>query len=164
MTERPGINEWCLRLADVVSQRGTCPRRKVGCILVNSLDHIIGTGYNGVARGLHHCEGAHECPGVAMMSGTGLDACQAIHAEQNALLQCRNVQEIEAAFVTVSPCMTCAKLLLNTSCKLIVFRNEYANAEAVKNLWLSSGRDWVQLTSDNDIGTDADLKRMLKYC
>lgn len=86
----------------------------------------------------HACEGAHA------PSGQSLDACQAIHAEQNAMLQCRDVYAIHTAYVTASPCITCCKLLLNTSCQRVVFLEEYPHA-AAKELWLSAGRRWDKL-------------------
>jgi dCMP deaminase len=86
----------------------------------------------------------HRCPGATSKSGTDLDSCQAIHAEQNALLQCEDVYSIDTAYVTASPCITCTKLLLNTSCRRIVYRDEYPHP-AARKLWTSSGRDWEQL-------------------
>lgn len=83
----------------------------------------------------------HACSGSSSPSGTNLDACQAIHAEQNAMLQCRDVYAIHTAFVTASPCMTCVKLLLNTSCERVVYLEEYPHS-AAKDLWLGAGRAW----------------------
>ena len=85
----------------------------------------------------------HACPGADSPSGTNLDACQAIHAEQNALLQCKDVYSIHTCYVTASPCVTCTKLLLNTGCQRIVFVEEYPQP-AAKDLWVSSGRQWSQ--------------------
>lgn len=150
---RPSRDEWALRMAFLVSQRSTCVRRSVGCVLVNARGHILATGYNGVAAGLVHCndhDPFHEtgfpyaCSGAWSPSGTNLDGCQAIHAEQNALLQCKDVYDIESAFVTVSPCMTCVKLLMNTSCKRIVFAEEYSHKNA-ELLWVGAGRHWIHL-------------------
>lgn len=60
------------------------------------------------------------------------------------MLQCRDVYAIHTAYVTASPCMTCIKLLLNTTCERIVFVEEYPHPEARK-LWESAGRAWEQL-------------------
>ncbi len=84
------------------------------------------------------------CSGAKSPSGTNLDGCQAIHAEQNALLQCRDVYSIYTCYVTTSPCMTCTKLLLNTSCKRIIFKVRYSQTEAEK-LWTSAGREWIEI-------------------
>jgi dCMP deaminase len=150
--------QWAMKLAQLTSQRSTCCRRQVGCVMLNESGHVISTGYNGVAAGLPHCneeDGAIDtsfdelanhypfaCDGANSPSGTNLDGCQAIHAEQNALLQCKNVYEIHTVYVTTSPCMTCTKLLMNTSCQQIVFVEEYPHAQA-KDLWESAGRKWL---------------------
>jgi dCMP deaminase len=146
-------DEWALKLALITAQRTTCCRRAVGCVLLNARGHVLSTGYNGVAAGLPHCNEhdpwhpigfPHECSGAHSPSGTNLDSCQAIHAEQNALLQCRDMYAIDTAYVTASPCMTCCKLLLNTSCRRIVYVDEYPHS-AAKDLWTGAGRVWEQL-------------------
>lgn len=156
---RPTRDQWAMSLAVVTAKRATCLRRQVGCVLLNFRGHVLSTGYNGVARGLPHCSELatdealchpderypFACPGSGAPSGTNLDGCQAIHAEQNALLQCSNVYEIQTCYVTTSPCITCTKLLLNTSCERIVFLDEYPHTEA-KALWERSGRTWQQIT------------------
>jgi dCMP deaminase len=123
---------------------------------------VLSTGYNGVAAGLPHCnerdpiptinrklgrnvpEFPHACPGACSPSGTNLDGCEAIHAEQNALLQIRDVYQLHTCYCTTSPCITCVKLLLNTSCQRIVFDEEYPQPHA-KEMWVSAGRLWEQL-------------------
>lgn len=152
-------------MAELVATRSTCLRRAVGCVLVNERGHVIATGYNGVAMGLPHCnervdspihhlgEGdvivdfhPHACAGAAAPSGSNLNACGAIHAEQNALLQCRDVWEIHTCYVTASPCVTCAKLLLNTSTRRIVYLHPYApeHVAAVAQLFDLGLRTFVQ--------------------
>jgi len=83
----------------------------------------------------------HACSGAAAESGTMLDSCEAIHAEQNALLQCQDVRQIHTCYVTTSPCVTCTKLLLNTSCQRIIYQLPYPQPEA-KALWEKAGRTW----------------------
>lgn len=167
---RPDSDEWALRLAEVVSQRATCLRRSVGCVLTNARNQVLATGYNGRAADLPHCNevtgtgyitGNQEvlhykqgCKGmvsseglvIAIKSGTNLDACEAIHGEQNALLQCRDVYAIHSCYVTHSPCITCVKLLMNTGCRRIVFRERYAHDEAARLLWgEQDGKQWIHL-------------------
>jgi dCMP deaminase len=55
MTIRIPSDWYFLKMANLASERATCKRRKVGCILVNSKKHVIATGYNGVAAGQEHC-------------------------------------------------------------------------------------------------------------
>lgn len=143
-TKRISTNEYFMAIAKLVAARGTCIRRKVGCVLVNGHKHIIATGYAGVPSGFDHCVDK-PCPGALSTSGTGLDKCQAVHAEQNALLQCSNIFNIEACFTTTSPCIHCIKLLLNTSCKIILYEEKYPGFENVAELWQSSGRLILQI-------------------
>ena len=161
---RPNRDTYFLRMARLVSTRATCLRRSVGCILVNARGHVLATGYNGNAAGMPHCNDStrfnvawdrfedsnlypHACPGAESPSGTNLDGCQAIHAEQNALLQCRDVFEIDTCYCTTAPCMTCTKLLMNTSCKRILFIEDYPHAEEARKLWQSKvGQVWFKGT------------------
>jgi dCMP deaminase len=167
---RPPKDETWLVVARAIAEQSTCLRRRVGCVLTNRRGHVLATGWNGVASGQPHCnerapyddnEAAYDavhggfnhqypnaCVGATAPSGTALDQCQAIHAEQNALLQCRDAYAIETCYCTASPCVTCVKLLLNTSCRRIVFIEEYPHHEA-EDLWLSGEarfrREWRQI-------------------
>lgn len=138
---RPDSDDYFLQMAKLVAQRATCARRAVGCVLVNLQGHVLATGYNGVCRGEIHCTDV-PCPGAQQPSGQGLHLCQAIHAEQNALLQCRDINEIHAAYCTASPCIQCMRLLANTSVQRIVFLEEYPHAES-RGLAAAHFIDWV---------------------
>lgn len=146
---RPSREATMLRVAHVLGQRSTCYRRRVGAVLTDIYGRVLSMGHNGSARGQQHCT-AVPCAGAKLPSGTGLDMCQAIHAEQNALMFCMDVMKIDTCFVTASPCVTCVKMLMNTSCKHIVFAEEYPH-EAAKQLWLKSAenRTWLHF-----IGTE----------
>lgn len=154
---RPSRDEWAMQLAVETAKRSTCCRRQVGCILLNARGHVLATGYNGVAAGQLHCnhhdpfhsEGLpYACEGAHSPSGTDLDNCQAIHAEQNALLQCSDVYMIHTAYVTTAPCITCVKLLLNTSCQHIIFADDYPHPQAGK-MWKAAGRTWSRMSELN---------------
>jgi len=164
-SQRISIEYWAMQLAVITSLRSTCARRQCGCILLDERNHVIATGYNGVASGLQHCKDSasyyyrgdvnlghvdsprlaeYACPGASLDSGEGLELCMAIHAEQNAILQCSDVYKIKSVYSTTSPCITCTKLLLNTSCTEIVFKEKYPHEEAAE-LWKSTGRSWIHL-------------------
>ena len=130
---RPDIDIWGLQLAKVVSARSTCMRLQVGCVLLNKRGHIIATGYNGVASGQPHCN---------KQTCADLETCQALHAEWNALLQCRNVYEIDTCYITNAPCFNCTKLLLNTSCQRIIFHEGPLQPKS-QNIWSLAGREWI---------------------
>lgn len=85
----------------------------------------------------------HACKGSDLQ--TGADGCEGIHAEQNAILQCGRADDVATAYVTLSPCRACAKLLMNTGCRRIVFDREH-DLE-VGEMWTKSGpgRTWELL-------------------
>jgi dCMP deaminase len=147
LEDRPELGLWGLQIAEVVSTRATCARRAVGCVLLDAKGKILATGYNGRASGLTHCAGRQglRCEGASAPSGTQLSACEAIHAEQNALLACSDVSKIHTAAVTTSPCVTCVKLLMNTGAQSIVFRDLYPDHTESQRLWESAGRKWIHL-------------------
>ena len=64
------------------------------------------------------------------------------------MLQCRDVWSIATAYVTASPCMTCVKLLMNTSCLRIVYLEAYPHPEA-QALWCGTGRRWDKLDAES---------------
>jgi len=166
---RSSIDAWALSLAVVTAKRGTCLRRQVGCVLLDARRRVLATGHNGVARGLPHCNEAifgeevptsgpygvrpvlhpHACAGAKLKSGMGLDTCEAVHAEVNACLQCGDVMAIESCYVTVSPCVSCTKLLMNTGCRRIVFRTPYIQDETSRALWEKlPGRTWEHFVEE----------------
>jgi dCMP deaminase len=163
-----------MEVAQVTAKRATCLRRSVGCVLLDKDGFILSTGYNGVASGMAHCNRMESqfidsyrdvktnkdvivtedsypaaCPGAFAKSGTNLDGCHAIHAEQNALLRCPDVRRIHTCFVTASPCMTCTKLLMNTGCSRIIFAEPYPHNEA-QQLWESHGGEWIHYAAIKD--------------
>ena len=140
---RPPTDFYFLRMAYLVSERGTCARRKVGCVFVNKRNHVIATGYNGNPSGFIHCIN-QPCDGAKSKSGKDLDKCQAIHAEQNALLQCKDVYDIDRVYTTLEPCVHCIKLLLNTSAKQIIFGEKYVH-DLARSLWEISGRGYTYI-------------------
>lgn len=150
MDHRPSIDEWAMKLCEVVAQRGTCHRRLVGCVLTDSRGRVLATGYNGVASGTQHCRGVSgiRCAGAFAASGQNMDGCEAVHAEQNALLQCKDPDKIFTCYTySCSPCMNCLKLLLNSGCERLVFHEVYD--QRVLDLWTKTGRSYeiLQLPS-----------------
>lgn len=163
---RPSKDEVWMSVARRISQLSTCWRRSVGCVLIDVRGHVSSTGYNGVHPHAKHCNEPktvgvdfktasfdpkieipsgtktvypYACDGARLPSGTGLDLCEAIHAEQNALLQCKSPWELATAYITTAPCITCTKLLLATSCQTIFFGEDYQGNAGLK-LWIESER------------------------
>jgi dCMP deaminase len=134
---RPPRDVVMLKMALELGTLSTCARRAVGCILTDKHHEIVGSGYNGRPAGEVHCNerDAFACEGADASSGTNLTACEAVHAEINALMQCKDRWNIHTCYVSCSPCLSCIGPLLNTSCQRIVFAEKYPHTEAKKR-WL----------------------------
>ncbi len=120
-----------MAMAIVLGGRSTCIRRMVGCVALDFNNHVIGSGYNGPPRGTVHCI-QHACPSVDK-SGMGLETCRAIHAEQNALLQCHDVMAIRTIYTTAKPCIHCIKLIQNTGCREVIYFQDYPHEYNVRS-------------------------------
>ena len=79
---RPSWDEYFMGIVDLIKERSTCLRRKVGAVIVKD-KRILSTGYNGAPQGCVHCEDIgclREKLGIP--SGQRHELCRAIHAEQ----------------------------------------------------------------------------------
>lgn len=139
---RPTKDQWFMEISEVTAKRATCPRRQVGAVIVDHKGYVLSTGYNGTPNGIAHCID-EPCEGAHCASGSGLDLCQALHAEQNAIARLKEPFAAETMYVTTAPCMSCTKLALATSIKRVVFKSDYPSSG--KELWEKAGRTWEQL-------------------
>ena len=128
--KRPNIDEYFLKIASVVAERSTCRRHHVGAVAGKD-KHILATGYNGAAAGLKDClELGCLRDEMNIESGTRHEICRAIHAEQNVIIQTSlHGISLEGAtiYVTHSPCILCAKMLVNARIKRFVTFGSYAD-------------------------------------
>lgn len=136
-------------IARAVAARSTCRRRRVGCVLFDEYGIDIGTGRNGTPKDTPHCIDT-PCAGANFPSGEGLDKCDAVHAEINALMHCPDINRIRTAVCTTAPCINCVRALLNTACKEILFIEDYPHVES-KDKWERAGRLWRQYTGPDFI-------------
>lgn len=148
---RPTIDGTMMEVAFAMAKRGTCGKRQVGCVLADGRGRILAAAYNGVPRGMPHCRdtgGAEDraCDGMGRAAGS--DLCESVHAEQNALMQCRDPDAVRTVYVTVGPCMRCAKMLLNTGAERLVFAEPYGEEPQALELWKRAGRQAFRLTRD----------------
>ncbi len=138
---RPGIDEYFLKIAMVVGERSTCLRHHVGAVAVRD-KHILATGYNGAASGLKDClELGCLRDKMNIESGTRHEICRAIHAEQNVIIQAAlHGTNLAGAtiYVTHSPCILCAKMLVNAKIKRYVTFGSYAD-ESFIDLFKEAG-------------------------
>jgi len=125
---RPDWDTYFMDIAHVVARRANCSRRKVAAVLVQDR-RIVSTGYNGTPRGITNCfEGGCERCASDAPSGDSLGECVCCHAEENAITQAafygiaaRNA----TLYVTISPCLFCAKMIINAGIKEVVYEQEY---------------------------------------
>lgn len=137
MFMRPSWNEYFMDIVDLVKTRSTCLRRQVGAIIVKD-KRILATGYNGAPVGIRHCSEVgclRQEQGVP--SGERHELCRAIHAEQNAIVQAAMSGTSilgSTIYVSAQPCSLCAKMIINSGIKKIVFKGEYPDKLAMDML------------------------------
>lgn len=130
-----------MQIAHVVRRRSTCSRHRVGCVITNldpyrfatgatypesvspwdkrtSHTRILAMGYNGMEAG-----GKNEC------DSSQPGQCGCIHAEQNALIKA--APGLKAVFVTMSPCLMCARLMINAGAQAIYYDDEYRDPAGI---------------------------------
>jgi len=116
--------------AYTVAENSHCRRLKVGALIANKrLDQIYGFGYNGNAKGL-----ANDC------DSSTPGKCGCIHAEMNALLKAVPDDKEKVMFLTHSPCLTCAKLIINSGFKYLYYGELYRDSGPLKLLDYSGVR------------------------
>lgn len=141
-----------MEIAATVSRRGNCLRRRVGTVVVVD-KRIISTGYNGTPRGTANC---HEggCPRCAapvdeIGRGTKLEDCLCSHAEENAITQAAyHGVSLKGGrlYTTFSPCLTCAKMIINSGICEVVYNEKYPLTETVFSLFETAGVKTRQYT------------------
>ncbi len=144
---RPDWDEYFMNIADMVKTRSTCMRRQVGAVIVRDR-RILTTGYNGTPSGLKHCrEVGCLRDQMNIPSGERHELCRGIHAEQNAIIQAAafgvSIQNT-TIYVTLSPCILCTKMLINSGITRIVTREAYNDDLALKMLQ-ETGIEYVKL-------------------
>ncbi|KRQ87745.1 tRNA-specific adenosine deaminase [Caloramator mitchellensis] len=134
---RPKWDEYFMEIAEVVKKRSTCLRRQVGAIIVKD-NRILTTGYNGVPPKMSHCEELG-ClrQKLNIPSGQRHELCRALHAEQNAIVQAAKYGisiEDSTIYITSQPCIICAKLIIASGIKRIVYSGDYPDELSMQML------------------------------
>ncbi len=128
---KPKFDDIFMDLAINLAQRSHCVRAQVGAVLVNDT-RIISIGYNGPPAGTHNCDdefGAEGCPRDSKGS-----CSLALHAEQNAILYAtKNGANVEGStlYVTLSPCIACARVIYSMKIKKVLYLNSYAEYKGI---------------------------------
>lgn len=137
MSKRPDWDSYFMQIAELVSQRSTCLRRKVGAIIVKDR-RVLATGYNGTPSGITHCE-VTGClrEKLNVPPGERHELCRGLHAEQNALLQAAlhgiSLKD-SVLYCTNHPCVICVKMLINAGIREIVIKEGYPDELAQEML------------------------------
>lgn len=137
--KRPSWDEYFVEIMHAAAKRATCDRGRSACVFVKN-NQLLVTGYVGSPKGFPHCDDiGHLIKKVTHEDGTTSEHCmRTVHAEQNAICQAakRGVSlEGSTVYVTMTPCRTCAMLLINIGIKRIVAEKKYqAGAESEEML------------------------------
>ena len=119
--DRIPLEEVYMRMAEQLAKRSTCARSQVGSVITTGdLTQVLGIGYNGNARGLPNTCDSPE-PG----------RCGCLHSEANALIKAGAHVPDKIMFVTMSPCVMCAKMVVNSNVRRVYFRTAYREPAGV---------------------------------
>lgn len=130
---KPSFDEIYMDLAEKLALRSHCVKAQVGAVLTKDT-RIVSLGYNGPPAGTHNCDEEfpeHGCPRDSKGS-----CSLALHAEQNAILYAtkNNVSMQDATlYVTLSPCIACARVIFTIGIKKVFYKNSYANFKGISS-------------------------------
>lgn len=135
--DRVSKNNYYLDIAQTVSERSTCLRKRYGAIIVKN-DVIVSTGYNGAPRGRQNCTDIGTCTreNLGIPRGERYELCRSVHAEANAIISASRDQMLGATvyICCTSPsdssivggtnsCMMCKRLIINAGIAKVIIRN-----------------------------------------
>jgi len=138
---KPSFDEIYMELAEKLALRSHCVKAKVGAVLTKDT-RIVSLGYNGPPAGTHNCD--QEWPETGCARDSKGSCSLALHAEQNAILYAtKNNIGIEdtTLYVTLSPCIACARVIFTTGIKKVFYKDSYA---AFKGLPNDEGVDFLR--------------------
>ena len=135
-----------MEMSELVATWSSCfqETRHVGAVIVRD-KRIITTGYNGASSGIMSCAERGEClrKKLGIPSGTHQETCYAIHAEQNAIVQAAKLGiSVQGAtlYCTHQPCVICAKLIINSGIKKVIYKHGYPDDFAMQ-MFKEAGTD-----------------------
>ncbi len=126
LVEKPSFGNIFMNLASDLAKRSHCVKAQVGAVLTKDT-RIISIGYNGPPAGTHNCD--EEFPETGCARDAKGSCSLALHAEENAILYAsKNGTDLEGAtlYVTLSPCLSCARIIFSTGIKKVLYKNSYA--------------------------------------
>ncbi len=141
--ERPSWDDYFMEVAHAISKRATCDRGRSGCVIARDRRLIV-TGYVGSPIGFEHCdEAGHDLKRVTDEDGVTTEHCmRTVHAEQNAICQAAKLGvSIDGAtiYTRMTPCRTCAMLIINCGIKRVVCERKYQKAGESERMFAKAG-------------------------
>jgi len=133
MKKKPSFEDIYMDLAESLAVRSHCVKAQVGAVLTKDT-RIISLGYNGPPAGTHNCDEVWPEEGCPRDSKGSCSL--ALHAEQNAILYAsKNGVTIDGStlFVTLSPCIACARVIYSVGIKKVFFKRSYAQYKGIPN-------------------------------
>ena len=119
--DRPPLFEVYMRMAEELAKRSTCARLQVGTVITDEhLENVVAIGYNGNAKGFPNQCDSEEA-----------GKCGCIHSEMNALVKSPGQLRDKVAFITASPCVMCAKLMVQANVSHVFFREKYRTTKGL---------------------------------
>ena len=155
---KPTFDEIYMDLAQNLARKSHCVKIKVGAVLTKDT-RIVSLGYNGPPAGTHNCD--QEWPETGCPRDSKGSCSLALHAEQNAILYAsKNNVAIEGCtlYITLSPCLACARIIYSLGIRKVIFLNSYAQ---YKGLPSDEGVDFLVrfgIQVEQYAGEAADLK------
>ena len=124
LVQRIPLYEVYMRMAEELAKRSTCERLQVGTVITDQvLENVLAIGYNGNARGL-----ANKCDSAVPGN------CGCIHSEMNALVKAAGNVRDKVMFISASPCVMCAKLIINSGVTHVFYRKAYRDPSGIEVL------------------------------
>lgn len=117
-----------MKIAETIATLSYAQRKKVGAILVSKDDQIIAQGFNGTPTGFNNC-----CE-YTDSDGNLVTKEEVLHAETNAIAKCAryNNSTIKGTlYVTLSPCIDCAKLIIQSEISRVVYHEKYRSDKGI---------------------------------
>ncbi|MBQ5389289.1 MAG: cytidine deaminase [Clostridia bacterium] len=157
--DRVSKENYYLDIAQTVSERATCLRRRFGSIIVKN-DVIVSTGYNGAPRGRKNCTDLGTChrEELGIPRGERYELCRSVHSEANAIIAAPRTEMLGATLYMcctlpltgeiapdTSTCMMCKRLIINAGIEWVVIRD---TKETFRRIRVA---DWLE--NDDSLGT-----------
>ena len=152
INHRISRNDYFMEITKLVAKRSTCLSTPKGAIIIKD-NRIIATGYSGAPKGVTSCYESGKClkRDLGYGHGEGHDKCLAVHAEANAILQAASLGiscKDGIMFCTHQPCSDCAKLIINSGIRTVVYLEPYPSL-LTDDLLSKSGVSMVKWESES---------------